>query len=182
MVLPMPTGLLWSPVSPSSKGAGSGTYSRHRTGAPTWKLFTARGVGRIREKTSTWPWLESPPLATCSDINQQEKRGKERRGGKERWGRENRRGGGKERRGEDMTWAPGKVVMQTQKQTRTEEPREKHFNTCCVVLSSTPPLISQRVPKPDWMNKTVEYLFSQRLNVFSHYKSVHISSLLFPDW
>lgn len=92
IVLPIPTGLRRSSASPSSDGAGSGTYSRHRNGAPTWKVFTVRGVGRFREKMSTWPWLGSLPLATCVSNERRGGEGRsEKMRAKRKW--DERRGG-----------------------------------------------------------------------------------------
>lgn len=64
MLAPIPEGDLWNPVSTSSVGEGSGTYSRHRTAEPICKLFTALGMGLLRENISICPWEPSPP-ATC---------------------------------------------------------------------------------------------------------------------
>lgn len=66
IVFPTPVEL-WGLVLASSEGVGSGTYSKHLTGAPIWRDFTGRGVDLFKEKMSTWPWVESPPPATCKN-------------------------------------------------------------------------------------------------------------------
>lgn len=67
MLAPIPEGAFWTPASTSSFGEGSGTYSRHRTAAPTCRLFTALGMGLFRENISICPWDPSPPPATCGE-------------------------------------------------------------------------------------------------------------------
>lgn len=66
MLAPVPEGALWTPASTSSVGEGSGTYSRHRTAEPTCRLFTALGMGLLRENISICHWEPSPP-ATCRE-------------------------------------------------------------------------------------------------------------------
>lgn len=75
MLVPIPEGALWTPASASSLGEGSGTYSRHRTAAPTCRLFTALGMGLLRENISICPWEPSPP-ATCGEEKGKEKKKK----------------------------------------------------------------------------------------------------------
>lgn len=64
-VFPAAAAVFWRAALASSGWLGSDTNSKQWTGARTWKLFTERGVVRFREKISTWPGVQSPPLATC---------------------------------------------------------------------------------------------------------------------
>lgn len=75
MLAPIPEGALWTPASSSSAWEGSGTYSRHRTAEPTCRLFTALGMGLLRENISICPWEPSPPPATCRGEKSLDERG-----------------------------------------------------------------------------------------------------------
>lgn len=74
MWAPGPEGAFW--LSASSFEESSGTYSRHRTAEPTSRLFTALGMGLLREKISICPWEPSPPPPTCGKRKMNLKKGR----------------------------------------------------------------------------------------------------------